>query len=526
MLPTSFSTPLPTQSPRTSPTGIVPSSTPTDIVSAAPKSAEPGKNPDRLSAVPTCISTLTAEWLAPQDMVNLMQANQRYAHRVKQFYRKRLKAPDSHTLSAQQVYNRCASARLDRYIPTDRLGLGYLTACEIYYPLTEQIRTGGLTLKQAHALLSARRLQMGPTVLPQSLSKRQQEIVENCLFAEHFLSGRCNFDTMVRLADNVKNLFFSLTLRDLFRCGALNPVDLEKISAAGLELVHHPLLLTSVQRGQLSKAQLLGLTPAQLDSLLICHPLLTDRKLAIQSVLAMTAKQTEAVRKTLCAGAPVLGWSAACLRASPHPGQISLLRYLDPTVTDEHTFLARFKERLHAEGITRGTLINLQITINLARHLKSEDYLRVIQPYLTDVFGALVALACLDDKHVVIQQCCGIWAMVQMHCARAGVSSEPFRNMIIASLKKERQLTDQRHLEPDVLVALGRLFFALHLHEDEAFFTVWGGQWLAKGLPNLSSEVAFCYTHAFLCPYEKFALGTTLLDAVSVRLDHFRDFHF
>jgi hypothetical protein len=159
--PTSFK--LPPQLPSTAPT-----------LSRTETSVQTTTGPDRLSAAPSGILDMTAQWLSTKETCNLMSASKRHHQFFTEYYQKRLQPfyPRS-SMKPAQAYN-CPEMRRDRYLPLDRAGRTFLASQDIHFPLTKEIQNGKMTVRQATEFISKQRQFLNATLTGPRLTKRQK----------------------------------------------------------------------------------------------------------------------------------------------------------------------------------------------------------------------------------------------------------------------------------------------------------------------------------------------------------------
>ena len=271
--------------------------------SAGAESCGSPDNIDRFSILPNSLAAQTQEWLDKRDEFQLIQAGKQAYDLVQWHFRNRLNSerlksiePLSHTYA--YLYYHSPELRRDRHIPSDPAGLRYLSNKGIYYPLTEKIRTGQITVEQAMQYRLVRTRSITNSLTDPDLTPKQKRFLHNRLFSEHITSGRCSLSKAREMSDHSMNLFYSMTLQHLFRTGRLALEDLDNISDHGMSLLHDPQVAHLYIQGWISKQQLLDLTQVQLDSILICFPALVRKQLSAATVLALNEKQIKSLQNT------------------------------------------------------------------------------------------------------------------------------------------------------------------------------------------------------------------------------------
>jgi len=540
--------------------------------SPASSSINTGSKVDRLSRLPDSLLHLKSAWLAEKEMLSLMQASKRHHWLINKYYQDRLIKDERRTDQPARDY-RDPTLRIERHLLLDQTGRNYLARLGIQFPLTAHIQNGKMTVAHAQQFIQGRQKIMQATLDSGTLNPRQKEYFSNPLLAEHFLCDRCDSATLTRLADKGLYLFFSMTLQSLFRSGALAPGDLETISAAGLQLLHDPLLAGLFPHGLLRKHEVLHLTQTQFEALLICRPLLANGKLSVRCVLALEQVQLTALRK-------------AGLLDDLHAGRITLDdalsgRWPEPTVPADEEFRAlpgssldlsdirrllaktpikaiknaldifdvdwikSFGKALHLlpvetiiqyldaddsaviAGAEEGILslgndapcAYLQIYIDLAQHLNSADYLRVVMPLLAGgLFGYLISdtHSYGADYSEIFDQCCKIWALVRTKCVISGTDSQPMRELIWPELVHQKLGTNIPDQSGAFWESFGRLLVVMDLLDSRELFDLLtdGWQWNLKD-KDLADPLVLGCNQALFSLIEHDGTGAKVLDSIA-----------
>ena len=548
-IPPSFNLPVPR--PFSNPVPSEPEAS-TDV-DGAPESdqSNTGTATDQLSGAPDCVFHHTAQWLAEPEMLSLIQTNHRHHQLVTQYYQKRLIPNVRDKTELVRLY-RDPALRIDRYLCTDRIGRAWLTGMGIYFPLTAKIQSGTINLGQVRELLIRQEDAIEFLCSDSGLGQRQIAVIRNTLFKEHIENDRIDIATARRMSGTGNCLFYSLTLKNLFRSGCLHPADLEKISAPGLQLLHDPLLVGLFQDRLISMQEVLGLTNAQHESILICRRLLMSKQMSMSQVLALTDRQKIGLRKTvghgltgavgipyelrsmlskppsvamrealLCADQSFeqhLEWIKAFGAIIHHLRPDTIIRYMDTSVQGQRSAFSELDNGLMSMGADQRARAYLQIYIDLVEHISSADYLKVVQPFLSDVFGELVVDAINADLPECLDQCSMIWTLVRTQCAISGASIAPLRALAIPLLINQFRLfefVNIQILDTGVHRSFGRLLVVMDLLEDEVFFNAWGACLEQRFLSCFVSDKLMrdCY-HALFMPFGHFEKGKRILDAI------------
>lgn len=481
----------------------------------------------------------------------MMQSNRRHHQLVTQYYQKRLVPSVRDKTELARLY-RDPAMRLDRYLCADRIGRDWLTGMGIYFPLTAKIQSGKMKFGDVRELMIRQDNAISALCTSGGLTRRQTAVFRNRLFREHIENDRIDIATAQRMSGKGRNLFYSLTLKNLFRAGCLHPADLEKISDPGLQLLHDPLLVRLFQDALIRPQEVLSLTKAQLESILICRDLLMNKQMSVTQVLALTDSQKVGLRKTvqqgmvssvgvpyelrsllakpaavamrealLCADGRVkhhVEWIRAFGKIVHHLPPDTIIRYMDSSSQGQRCAFTELTNGLMTRGADQCVSAYLQIYINLAQHLNSADYLKVVQPFLSDVFGELVVDAINADLPECIDQCCRIWALVRAKCAISGASIEPLQALVMPLLIQQFRVfefVNIRILDKGVHRSFGRLLVVMDLLEHEVFFNAWGACLEQPYLSTSDSDrkLRDCY-HALFLPFGHFEVGARILDAI------------
>ena len=528
---------------------------------------------DRFSRLPDSALQLKSEWLAEKEMLSLMQTSKLHHQLGKKFYDDRLKKNVPRSACPARDY-RDLEKRIDRYLPTERTGQAYLTGFHIHYPLTASIQAGKMRVNEAFRFVVTQKSAMQKTLEGGCLSERQQQYFSNPLLAEHFLSGRCDSATLIRLAGKSKHLFYSMTLQSLFRSGDLVPHDLEHISPAGQKLLHDPLLCELFLSRLISKDDILQLTQTQYEALLICRPLLKRGTLPVKRVLALQATDLSAMRKAgvlddLHAGRITLADALAGKVAEPVSPKRSLLRTGSDSTLDlsdirslvartpkkaisaaiddsDHEWITSFGKTLHllpvdtiiryldAEqcgalgGMEEGVqslgddcaCAYLQIYIELAQHLNSTDYLRVVEPLLASIFGFLINDSyCFGADYLTIfDQCCKVWTLIRTKCLISGQSIEPLLATVWTELTRGQLGSTISRQSGPFWASFGRLIVVMDLLESERLFDAlsrgWDWEWGLQG-NEIADLSILSGNQALFSLIDHTEAGSAVLDSVA-----------
>jgi len=571
---------------------------PTHKASASPTETampDPVQGPDRLSRVPACILDKTAEWLDETDAVHLMKASRLHHALMNQYFRKRLQPEWRKVPTLPRLYQH-PSFRIDRFIHLDYIGRQHLTSLGLHYPLSRKIKNGEISLKQASNVLIDNRRQMQVALSGSNLTKRQQDYFFNSLIAEHVLCGHCSIPQALRQTGKQMHLFYSLSLQSLLRSGELDPVDLDGISAAGISLLHAPALVGLFRQGLIRKNDLLHLTDNQYQAILICLPWITNRKLAMSSVLALEAPQLDAMRKadlldrlhtmqiTLAAAlqliqpnstsappdtdpvssmnptAPVsavlpdesgivmqssdfrlllsrtpigavrkalftedgIEWLRTFGKVIHHLSVDTILRHLDTSDAEYRSVFESFDGGMDSDIAEQGAIATMQIYLNLADHLSSRDFLKVVQPFLTDVFGYIVAEGCHENLDYLVPYCNRVWTAVQTACVITGTPLAQLRAQAMPLLKESLL---QSHLlssdaESECIGDFASLLTVMALQNDEELFRIWC---YCSGQRNFDKSIhSLECMQALFSPFDKTDTGAVALDLIAAEIDKAR----
>ncbi len=528
-----------------------------------------GTKEDRLLRLPDSILHLKSEWLKEQEMLNLMQTSRRHHWLGNKYYEDRLKKNRLRTAHPALDY-RDPGKRIEHNLLTNQTGRNYLAKLGIQFPLTSDIQSGKMTVAQAQQFLQAQQKIMQATLDNGVLLGRQKEYFSNPLLAEHFLCGRCDRATLIRLADKGRHLFYSMTLQSLFRSGALIPTDLEGMSAAGVQLLHDPLLVGLFQNGAIKKRDVLHLTQTQFEALLICRPLVANRTLSVQ---CLQHEQLTAIRKAgllddLHDKRITLSDALAGRAAEPTVpaeevfrtgsgsslNQSDLRRLLTKTPlnaisvaidNDDVDWIKSFGKALHllpvdtiiqyldagdrsALGVMEEGVLSmgadapcayLQLYIDLAQHLNSDDYLRVVQPLLEGgIFGFLIADAYTYGSAFleIFDQCCTVWALIRTKCLISGRRIQPLRELVWPALEFGQLGTVLRNQSGAFCAAYARLLVVMDLLDSQKLFDLMtdGWDWELSD-KDLADPLVLDCNQALFSLIEHEGTGAKVLDSIA-----------
>ena len=603
------------------------------------------------------------QWLTMRDSMQLMQTSRRNKRLMDQAYKDRLRPLGKDNPIKTRYfcpaywYHRHPGQRFEQYLPTDHPGMSYLHRLGIEYPLTERIKNERLSVEGALSFVAAQRRSLDSALSSETLTQQQKSFLRNGLFREHLLTGHLSMEAALRLAQNEMTLFYSLTLRPFFRAGYLEPLDLEKISAAGFQLLHDPCLAQLILKQRLSKDQLLNLTDNQLTALRICLPSLLDTstRLATHEALALTETQIDLLcssgmadeiylkRATLSYVLPIAiaisdlsdqksrvtepsscslssrGMSSSSMSSgdrwssgsSPSSSALSssdvtcpgrsqhttdpfaryasaatylndldpsvdkskpderyarissgtavtlefmlatplrallisddneysmpilhayrtlipllsvndIIQFLDTSSDEESSVFAAFDDGLDSDGAAETACVYMSYYVILAAHVSSTDFLRIVRPFLENVFGIFVREGVSSCYERVIHYCETIWSLTRSRCAMAGTDIAALRELAKPLLIEEDffECTAGR-LNCRGYTCFGQLLYSMGLVGDERFFNAWIPGWSVDEFQEgLISADQTDYFHALLTPHAAMGNATALLDLINER---------
>lgn len=263
------------------------------------KYKKPPDKVNRLSSIlPSCLLDEVLDWLSKKDKFRLIQVGQPYYKLLQEHFNKRLnkdilKSRGQPCATSAFLYYHSPDLRRGRHLLSDQTGLNYLSQQGLYYPLTEGIRAEKITVGEAIQFRFQQTRAIASYLAEPGLTPKQKRFFRNCLFSEHIVSGRCCLSRAREMSACGTDLFYSMTLQHLFRTGRLKLEDLRNISNSGMSLLHDPQISHLYDKGWISKQQLLGLTPVQLNSILLCIPALARKQVSMATVLALQEKHVE-----------------------------------------------------------------------------------------------------------------------------------------------------------------------------------------------------------------------------------------
>ena len=198
-----------------------------------------------------------------------------------------------------------------------------------------------------------------------------------------------------------------------------------------------------------------------------------------------------------------------------------IIRQMDTSTSQELSVFAGLDDGLRVSGGSALAMAYNQIYINLADKLGGEDYLRVLRPYLSDVFRWMVAESVNSDDVGIIDQCSMIWSLAMSACAVTGLPAGALRELVMPLLDED-SWNMLGYQSRESLTALGRLLHRMGLLQDPAeFFNVSGSDRLAEEF-NESDDVGWFDFHgvqAFLSPFAEIGQAKALLEAVALKID-------
>ena len=598
-----------------------------ETLTVQPDEVQTGLMVDRLDQLPFDQFCGVAEWLTMRESLQLMKTSRQNHRFMYSCYQQKLTEEARLKPGHPAIHYRDPKNRLDRYVPTDSPGLSYLATMGIRYPLTRQIARGEKSIRQAVDFVNGQRRLIQSTLSTNQLSLQQKSFLSNPLFSEHIESGRCTINTALEMAKDGMTLFYSMTLKCLFRSGLLELHDLKIISESGLKFLHEPVMVNLLRYGLCTRQQVLNLTPAQFTSIRICRPLLLlVEKVAIEDVLALTEIQIELLRKAglteelhadritlpyalqlvhekqiglsseavaitsaspsivvssssgltssqspLASSGLCANLSALYVRALPHlpigygprmtmltvPETIQLfseasvrsMREVIRTMDSDYAYrwINTFGKEIHLLGVDdiisfmdltagqdesvfqhlndlnflrRPACAYVQIYLRLSSQLKSADYLRVVRPFISDVFGYLVCESLIQSNGELARLCCTVWSAVQSNCAITGSDINLYRDLALPKLQEELWSRHIIYLTRGGLTLFGQLVQMMDLHRVDGFFRfddAWSPEAFLAGFGDelVEGESDFKYLEAFLVPFVRLPQVRQLLDAIA-----------
>jgi len=180
-----------------------------------------------------------------------------------------------------------------------------------------------------------------------------------------------------------------------------------------------------------------------------------------------------------------------------------MIQFLDTSDDSSPSIFSEFNDGMRSAGGRELSSAYIQMVINGAGRLGSADCLRVLRPFLTNVFGLMVAEAFWLGCNEVISQCSVVWSLVRSRCAMTGDDLAEFRELAIPLLVEE----EWPIATGNGLGEFGRLLFAMDLLDNDTVCEWWSSEWTVEEIAAFEEgEVPLDSDSfdAFLSPFEGF----------------------
>ena len=195
-----------------------------------------------------------------------------------------------------------------------------------------------------------------------------------------------------------------------------------------------------------------------------------------------------------------------------------IIRFLDTSTKTECSVFSDFSDGLQSVGGQEMAIAYMQLYINLAEHLTSADFLDVIQPFLSNVFGFFVSDGISFGYDRVLKKCHLIWSLVRSRCAITGTDLLAMRSLAMPLLMESGWGSIEINWTQRSLIAFGRLLCGMDLLDNEAFFDIWSSDFEVEDFNRSDSQHRdYSYFQALLSPFMEFDKTDLLVNAIEKR---------
>lgn len=187
-----------------------------------------------------------------------------------------------------------------------------------------------------------------------------------------------------------------------------------------------------------------------------------------------------------------------------------LIRFLDTSSWTSQSVFDDLDEGLDETEVADLAQAYLQIYIDLAQRLSSNDYLRVVRPFIKNVFGHIAGEAFIYDHPAILSQCGEFWSRVRSKCGITGHCVGCLRELVRPLLDCHMQSGSIAYLSETGMANFGQLLYLMGFHQtdlhlDEVLFSMLPIEWTVENwlARENGTAIEVDFLRALLSPFEK-----------------------